>query len=138
MQTLCGLAHYDFRLHRAYSYEQAFNVMRALRLSYAEAQEMFRRLVFNVKAYDAAGLIGEGTHERFVIDTARFMEKIKAAPAGSKAAVFIGPEGGFAEEEIELAKNAGIEPISLGRRILRTETAGMALLSMIMYELERS
>jgi HipA-like C-terminal domain./HipA-like N-terminal domain. len=48
MQTLCGLAHYDFRLHRAYSYEQAFNVMRALRLSYAEAQEMFRRLVFNV------------------------------------------------------------------------------------------
>ena len=48
MQTLCGLAHYDFRLHRAYSYEQAFNVMRALRLSYSEAQEMFRRLVFNV------------------------------------------------------------------------------------------
>ena len=70
--------------------------------------------------------------------TNAFMEKIKAAPAGAKAAVFIGPEGGFAEEEIELAKNAGIEPISLGRRILRTETAGMALLSMIMYELERS
>ena len=37
-----------------------------------------RRLVFSVKAYDEAGLIGEGTHERFVIDTARFMEKIKA------------------------------------------------------------
>ena len=48
MQTLCGIAHFDYRLHRAYSYEQAFNVMRALRLPYSEAQEMFRRLVFNV------------------------------------------------------------------------------------------
>lgn len=48
MQTLCGIAHYDYRLHRAYSYEQAFNVMRKLRLSYSEAKEMFRRIVFNV------------------------------------------------------------------------------------------
>jgi len=47
-QTLCGIAHYDHRLHRAYSYEQAFNVMRSLRLSYAEANEMFKRMVFNV------------------------------------------------------------------------------------------
>lgn len=48
MQTLCGMAHYDFRVHRAYSYEQAFNVMRYLRLPYSQAQEMFRRMVFNV------------------------------------------------------------------------------------------
>ena len=48
MQTLCGLAHYDFRIHKAYSYEQAFSVMRLLRLPYSAAQEMFRRLVFNV------------------------------------------------------------------------------------------
>lgn len=48
MQTLCGIAHFDYRLHRAYSYEQAFNVMRALRLPYASANEMFRRMVFNV------------------------------------------------------------------------------------------
>ena len=48
MQTLCGMAHYDFRLRRAYSYEQAFNVMRALRLPYSAAKEMFRRMVFNV------------------------------------------------------------------------------------------
>lgn len=50
MQTLCGLAHYDYRLLRGYSYEQAFDVMRALRLSYREAQEMYRRVVFNVVA----------------------------------------------------------------------------------------
>jgi serine/threonine-protein kinase HipA len=48
MQTLCGIAHYDYRIHRAYSYEQAFGVMRALRLSYSAATEMFRRMVFNV------------------------------------------------------------------------------------------
>ncbi|MDE5694457.1 MAG: type II toxin-antitoxin system HipA family toxin, partial [Alistipes sp.] len=48
MQTLCGIAHYDYDLPRAYSYEQAFNVMRALRLPYSDAQEMFRRMVFNV------------------------------------------------------------------------------------------
>jgi len=48
MQTLCGIAHFDFRLHRAYSYEQAFNVMRELHLPYSVAKEMFRRMVFNV------------------------------------------------------------------------------------------
>lgn len=48
MQTLCGIAHYDYRLHKAYSYEQAFNVMRQLKLPYDAAVEMFRRMVFNV------------------------------------------------------------------------------------------
>lgn len=48
MQTLCGIAHYDYRLPHSYSYEQAFNIMRALRLPYSQAQEMFRRMVFNV------------------------------------------------------------------------------------------
>lgn len=48
MQTLCGLAHYDFRLRRAYSYEQAFSVMRRLRLPYSQAQQMFLRIAFNV------------------------------------------------------------------------------------------
>lgn len=47
MQTLCGIAHYDFNYLRAYSYEQAFGVMRALHLTYQEMQEMYRRMVFN-------------------------------------------------------------------------------------------
>lgn len=51
-------------------------------------------------------------------------------------AIFIGPEGGFEESEIELAKETGITPISLGRRILRTETAGLTILSILMYQLE--
>lgn len=48
MQTLCAIAHYDYRMPRSFSYEQAFNIMRALRLPYSQAQEMFRRMVFNV------------------------------------------------------------------------------------------
>ena len=51
-------------------------------------------------------------------------------------AVFIGPEGGFSNEEIVAAKNADIIPITLGKRILRTETAGFATLNIILYELE--
>lgn len=54
----------------------------------------------------------------------------------STIGIFIGPEGGFEESEIELAKANKVIPISLGRRILRTETAGLAILSMMMLELE--
>lgn len=50
--------------------------------------------------------------------------------------ILIGPEGGFDDSEIALADEAGWKRISLGRRILRTETAGMAVLSMLTYVLE--
>ena len=50
MQTLCGIAHYDYRMLHAFSYEQAFQVMRRLRLPYGQAEQMFRRMVFNVVA----------------------------------------------------------------------------------------
>ncbi len=49
--------------------------------------------------------------------------------------VFIGPEGGFTEEEIIAAKQEGILPITLGKRILRSETAGLVVLANIMYEM---
>ena len=42
-----------------------------------------RRLVFSVKAYDECGLIGEGTHERFIIDTAKFFEKVSSKTASA-------------------------------------------------------
>ena len=56
---------------------------------------------------------------------------------GGKVAIFIGPEGGFADEEIELAKKNEVVPITLGHRILRTETAGMVVLSWLVLMLER-
>ena len=49
-------------------------------------------------------------------------------------AIFIGPEGGFEESEIALAEKQGIKAVSLGKRILRTETAPLTALSVIMYE----
>lgn len=52
------------------------------------------------------------------------------------AGIIIGPEGGFEEAEVKLAKDHGIIPISLGRRILRTETAALATLSMMILYLE--
>ena len=50
VQTLCGLAHFDYRMLRAYSYEQLFEVMRFLRLPYNQQEEMFRRMIFNIVA----------------------------------------------------------------------------------------
>lgn len=67
----------------------------------------------------------------------RTKELIGRIKPGESVAVFIGPEGGFAVEEIEAAMQAGIESVTLGRRILRTETAGIAVLSVLMYHLEQ-
>ena len=50
--------------------------------------------------------------------------------------IFIGPEGGFDDGEIEAAMGTGVVPVNLGKRILRTETAGFTILSWIMYQLE--
>ena len=75
-------------------------------------------------------------------NTKAFMKEVRNLARDSekgikpRAAVFIGPEGGFEESEVTMAEASGIRAISLGRRILRTETAGMAFLSMMMYELE--
>jgi serine/threonine-protein kinase HipA len=50
LQTLCGLAHFDFNMPGAYSYEQLFQTMRTLRLPYTDAEQAYRRMVFNVVA----------------------------------------------------------------------------------------
>lgn len=69
------------------------------------------------------------------IDTTRkIIEKIEP---GQRVGIFIGPEGGFDPKEVEAAKKTNFIPITLGRRILRTETAGMAMLSILMYCLEK-
>lgn len=69
-------------------------------------------------------------------DMRRTREIIEAVGPGADIAVFIGPEGGFEPGEIQMALEAGIEPVTLGRRILRTETAGLTVLSWLMYHLE--
>lgn len=66
----------------------------------------------------------------------RTKQLIDGISPGQRIAILIGPEGGFAPEEVALAQQAGFETVTLGKRILRTETAGMALLSILMYHLE--
>lgn len=55
---------------------------------------------------------------------------------GKSIGIFIGPEGGFERGEVTQAMETGVMPISLGKRILRTETAGLAVLSVLMFRLE--
>lgn len=62
---------------------------------------------------------------------------LNAIRPGQSAAVMIGPEGGFDDAEVQLAREHGFEPVTLGKRILRTETAGMTMLSILMYLLEQ-
>ena len=56
---------------------------------------------------------------------------------GQSIGVFIGPEGGFDKQEVEACVRIGAKPITLGKRILRTETAGLAILSILMYHIEQ-
>ena len=63
-------------------------------------------------------------------------EILSAIQPGQSVGIFIGPEGGFEEEEVRDAMEAGGKPVTLGKRILRTETAGMTMLSILMYTLE--
>jgi len=69
-------------------------------------------------------------------DFAHTRDMISSIRTGQSVAVFIGPEGGFDEMEVTAAKAGKIEPVTLGKRILRTETAGFTVLSWIMYHLE--
>ena len=62
---------------------------------------------------------------------------LKTALRGQKVTlinIFIGPEGGFTPQEVEFARSKGIVPVTLGRRILRAETAGLVTASAILYE----
>ena len=63
-------------------------------------------------------------------------ELLDGIESGSAVSVFIGPEGGFSSEEAELARSSGLKSVTLGRRILRTETAGPAVLAMLLYRFE--
>lgn len=63
-------------------------------------------------------------------------ELFRQIKPGFSAGIFIGPEGGFEYEEVKLAESFGLHEVSLGKRILRTETAGMAVLSILGFQLE--
>lgn len=91
-------------------------------LSYIESEGVSVKLVpYELADHDAIG------------KTREIIENIKP---GSSVAVLIGPEGGFEDSEIEAAKENGFSEITLGHRILRTETAPLMVLSWLVYMLE--
>lgn len=93
-------------------------------VSFEKALMMASALEMNLIPYEAA----EGI---------TYSKKMIQAVKGKRSlGIFIGPEGGFTLAEVEQAKAIGACAITLGHRILRTETAGMAVLSIIMFELE--
>ena len=93
-------------------------------VSFQEAVDLAGSMDVRLIPYELAE---DMTHTRALIETIK---------PGQSIAVFIGPEGGFEESEIQTALSAGIEPLTLGKRILRTETAGFTVLSWLMYHLE--
>lgn len=67
---------------------------------------------------------------------AKLKERLEGIKAGMSVGIFIGPEGGFEKDEIDKAIDAGGEIVSLGKRILRTETASIAALAICMFNIE--
>ena len=95
-------------------------------LTFGEALQMAQKLDVNVIPYECARGM-DGTREIF-----------GSIKPGMSVGIFIGPEGGFEESEVEKAKELNVKPVTLGKRILRTETAGLTTLSILMYLLEES
>ena len=93
-------------------------------MSFKEAVAYAKELDVVLVPYELA----EGMNE-----TKEIISNIKP---GQSVGVFIGPEGGFETSEVEHAMENGAKAITLGRRILRTETAGLTTLSILMYHLE--
>lgn len=110
----------------------------------AAAKQSKRRIVPNIHSVmsfkEAVNYAKDMQVKLIPYELAEGMEKtrelISSLKPGQDIAVFIGPEGGFEESEIQTALDNGIKPITLGKRILRTETAGFTVLSWIMYRLE--
>lgn len=93
-------------------------------VSYREALERAEQLDVILVPYEL---------EEGMAETKKLLHQIQP---GQSVGIFIGPEGGFEREEVEQAIEAGAHPVTLGRRILRTETAGFTMLSILMFELE--
>ncbi len=91
----------------------------------------FKSMILNLKNYDLVILAYEKEQDIKLKDVLRNMSKDIR-----NIAVIIGPEGGIDEEEATLLVNNGANQITLGKRILRTETAPVAISAMIMYELD--
>ena len=90
----------------------------------------------SLKEYDIVLVAYENEKNNTIKEELKKIKEINNKENEIKIACFIGPEGGIDEEEINLLRKSGAKTITLGKRILRTETASLNLLNVIMYELE--
>lgn len=93
-------------------------------------------IVQQCKEYDAIIMAYENEKENKIKNQVQELKKMQKEKSKIKIAIIIGPEGGISAEEVEKAKEDGIKIITLGNRILRTETVALNMISIIMYELE--
>ena len=99
--------------------------------------ENLKNICETFENYDIVLLAYENEKENTIKNELRQLkEKNQNKNEDVKIAILIGPEGGIAEEEVEIARKKGAKIITLGKRILRTETVALNVLSIIMYELE--
>lgn len=94
----------------------------------------YNEIVNQCKEYDTVILAYENEKENKLKNEIEKLKKLQKDKR--KIAVIIGPEGGIAQEEIIRAQSDGMKIITLGNRILRTETVALNILSILMYELE--
>ena len=104
-----------------------------LPVSYREAMKLSEELDVKLIPYECADELLSGTEET---PMERTRNRLKTILPGQSIGIMIGPEGGLEKAEVEQSMEAGFAPVTLGKRILRTETAGLCILSVLMFQLE--
>lgn len=111
------------------------------RVAYEAAKQSRRGVIPQVRPLVSLECCDISAHDIALVayedETRQSLKAALASAAGAlDIAIVIGPEGGFAPEEVEMLRGHGAKPVHLGPRILRTETAGMAMLAMTLFALE--
>lgn len=121
-------------------------LVRLKRIAYEAAKQSRRGRIPDVRIYsdlrsiDFSGfeLVVAAYEDERETTLKHALRAFQESGGGRSIALIVGPEGGFERSEIDFIKSAGGVTVTLGSRILRTETAGMALVAMTLYELEVS
>lgn len=116
-----------------HSEKLGFNVERAKKIIKEAAEQSERGrlpLLLDIVNFEIA--IMGAPPEKLFLDTSGERISDYNFNAKTEIGIFVGPEGGWSERELEIAKNAGAKIVSLGRRLLRTETAGLVATAIIL------
>ena len=133
-RAVVPIVHEPMTMEQAVQFAAANSDVRLLPYELQEEDGSTRELMESIRGRSGAGDVNDGSAACDSNDGSGASDTRRV----NAVSVFIGPEGGFEPEEVELAREAGVHPISLGKRILRTETAALVVLSWLIYLLEIS